>query len=509
MHRDEVSLNHLRDFPELFGNKLTRQLVVPRIKNLMAVKTLSDYLIVLSLHVSDESNGRRFHIVSPSTALVTLLRIDPNETHWSEVGLTLLHAAVSAMDIRALNDPLKSFVLEASSRSLKGMRNLTSYLSHLKHALDRTQVLSIAHAVLSSLSVECIPPAATSDYVEVIQCAALSLSTIAYLANCATGKDDPFSSFFLQKEENICLWLSFFVNNVFCRDASSLDLSTPLHSDFVQDIFSYLACLRPIDFTRHVHISNAILETWMTLQAANLSEPALALAIDTGPLAFDVLDQGLRRTPPHDFILCLGGLTGIPELYVAFTRKYLAALELNSSLDFDSLYTLLLKHTLSILCIFEEKLIDRSLLSRDAIHQINISTKYLFDHCSRVKESIPGGDLTLVELYSNVILAGPALPEFYPILDMLEVGVAAHFRSIQFGEAMHPALIKLTQALFLYAKFPRAIPHIEKLLSLPNSSKLWLDWEISIKVLTSLWHETQAESKQYEGCAVVRSLFSP
>ncbi|KAJ8489956.1 hypothetical protein ONZ45_g13378 [Pleurotus djamor] len=351
---------------------------------------------------------------------------------------------------------------------------------------------------MAGLSVNKIPT--SPSHQDSVEHATHSLRCLARLIDFDGPVGKTLFSFVLEQQEKIFSWMSFLLR-------SGLSDPTPkapgLPLLVAQVVFGYLSHHLKVDYTVYIQLSDAIMDLWHKIQDTTITGMILfTLAESVNNLVGHSLRFALSKTPAGGFVKLLGGTSRIPDLYSACLSKYLESIPLSPPSDHYPLTVLMLQNTSLFLCLFRDNLLPHTILSEKSTHQVSRSIKHIFEHHSQIDASLMEQFEDVTASYLRWIFYCPARAGYYPILDMLQLGIADHFRALETRTFVVDSLGRL---LFVYAKFPAALPLIERLMRLPAPPSVTASWsktDTLMRPFMEMWDEAQVEAKSYTGCVV-------
>ncbi|KAJ8463332.1 hypothetical protein ONZ45_g17618 [Pleurotus djamor] len=333
----------------------------------------------------------------------------------------------------------------------------------------------------------------------------LSLSCLAHLIQYDGPKEDTLMPTLLEEQEQIFSWISLLLplqtdSLDSTRWARGLSLLSILSS-----VFRYLSDHLGAETLINVHTSNAIAEVWHRLQAPSIVGWELLNLVEAiNTLVGHSLRLALGKTPNGEFVEKFGGVSRIPVLLAASLAQYLQNLSPNPLSEYDRLLLVLVsQNTSTLISLFCDKLLPYSILSGDTVHQINISMKYLFKYYPQLDPSLMGPKFEGTRAsYFGFIFRCPTTSSYYPIVDMLQLGIVNYFRTI---ETRTIVIEQFGQLLGFYVKFPAIVPFMERFVSLPSHPRAiaaWASTDASMWPYIRAWNESRADAKQYAGCTI-------
>ncbi|KAJ8463334.1 hypothetical protein ONZ45_g17617 [Pleurotus djamor] len=370
--------------------------------------------------------------------------------------------------------------------------------------MERSTLVPAAQAALAGLSITNSPT--SSSLKDSIDHANLSLSCLTHLIQFDGPVEDTLMPLLLEQQELIFSWISFLLllqNDLLDTTQALAGLS---FLSITSAIFGYFAQHLAMDSSEsiNVHTSNVTVELWHRLQATPIAGTELLTLVEAiNNLVGYSLRLALGETPIGDFVEKFGGVSRIPALYAASLDKYLQNISPNPTSELDCLFLVFtLQNTSTLIYLLRDDLLPYSILSEDTIHQVNQSIKYLCKHHSQIDPSVMERFEDTTASYFRFIFECPTTSSYYPILDMLQLGIADHFRAIEYRISV---IEKLSQLLGFYAKFPAALPLIERFVRLPANSRAaatWAEVDILLSAHISIWHNARCDAKQYTGCTI-------
>ncbi|KAJ8497103.1 hypothetical protein ONZ45_g12184 [Pleurotus djamor] len=402
-----------------------------------------------------------------------------------------------AMDLHAKREFLKAASLEAASGSLQGMKALERCLNDSHPSELSNLLVALAKATLIGLSFSKIPTSACEQ--NTIEHATLSLSCLAHLVQFDGTEEETLMPVLLERQEIVFPWLSFLLllhNDSLLDNAQAPGLPLVL---IISAILGYFSHNLVYYESFNVYAFNTIVEVWHRLQATTTLAPDLVTLAELVNNLFGWLVRAaLVQHPIGYFVERVGGVSRVPALYAASLEKYHQIIALNPPSEHYPFLVLTVQNSFTLMYLFLHKLLPYATLSEACMRQVNQSIKQLFIHHSQLHLRSMVDDLR--SSYIRFIFECPATAGYYPILHMLQLGIAEDFRAL---ESRSSVVEQVTQLLGVYAKFPAALPFIERFVCLPANRHAAADWATTDDAMSpcvSIWNAAQAEAKQYTGC---------
>ncbi|KAJ8469734.1 hypothetical protein ONZ45_g16794 [Pleurotus djamor] len=348
--------------------------------------------------------------------------------------------------VSKLDQPLKAYASKAASGTYQGIKQLNNYVA--KHRLIWPDPLHVAPVTLAGLPRE-IPTFSNNVEIEesnVVQCAALSLSSLAYLAEMSKDPT-PMADFFVRHQRTIFPWLSFIQRTFFDPGIDALktpkraseEISDPAILQLIADTSNFLdRTVQVYDLADHDLITSFVLDLWQSFLGMPLDVVQGSLPTVAGHVGNVV--TALIHASAMDRKRCIvkkyGGPAVMARLYLSFVEQDLARVKLGEA-EYGFSY-LMLEQTLTMALtnlandIF---LGDPEGVMPEVFPRLTAAVIWLINNYDRVvakktsKVEVLFGLPTIIAAYCQFIITYPPTPTFNPILVAFKQGFCKRLRS--------------------------------------------------------------------------------